>query len=97
MGGENKVKSSSVSRKQKAAMPSQNADGYKEEQQLRLWEYRISYYKGRSKEAKKLEQFDRQFIYDMNKERYQKLRRQETSLMQRVVRNLNSDFKRSRP
>lgn len=93
MGGENKVKSAGPSRKQKAAMPTQNADGYIKEQQLRMWEYRIKYYKDRSKEAKKLEQFDRQEIYDMNKERYQKLRRQETTLFQRVVRNINSDFR----
>lgn len=93
MGGENKVKSSGVSRKQKAAMPSQNVEGYKKEQQLRMWEYRIKYYKDRSKESKKLKQLDRMLVYDMNKERYQKLRKQETNLMQRVIRNLNSDFK----
>ncbi len=92
-GGEMKTKSEHVSRKQKASMPSQSADGFIKEQQLRLWEYRIYYYKKRSKEAKKLKQLDRKELYDVNKKKYQKLRRQETTLMQRIVRNVNSDFR----
>lgn len=92
-GGEVKPKSERVSRKQQASMPSQSASGFIKEQQLRLWEYRIHYYKKRSKEAKKLKEYDRQELYDFNKEKYQRLRRQETTLLQRIVRNLNTDFR----
>lgn len=91
--GEVNAKSQHVSGKQREAMPSQNAEGFIKEQQLRLWEYRIHYYKKRSKEAKKLKEFDRKALYDFNKEKYQRLRRQNTNLMQRIIRNINSDFR----
>ncbi len=91
-GGEVVTKNRALSNKQRMEMPAPNAQGYIDVQQLRIIEYRIKFYKDRIKEAKKNKQMDRVEVYKTSMKRYQRLRRQMTTLYVRIVRDLQSDF-----
>lgn len=90
--GEVHPKTQTLTRKQRAQMPVANANGYETVEELRMIEYRIMYYKDRIKEAKKNKQYDRIEVYELSLKRYQRLRRQMTTLFVRIVRNIQSDF-----
>ncbi len=92
-GGDVKSGANKLSKTEKKMMYAQN-ERTKEAQlaQLRMVERRIMYFKIRKKEAKKNKQYQQMEIYDMGLKKYQKDRRQMTSLYIRLRRNLNPDF-----